>query len=75
MEAPSIGCKIIALHHRGGKMNYPLYEINGVKTYRTPRHLLTLRDVTCRACAKPVSAKILICDNCGYEFQTKENSK
>ena len=56
-------------------MNYPIYEINGVKTYRTPRHLRTLRDVSCRACAKPVSAKTLICESCGYEFQTEENSK
>lgn len=56
-------------------MNYPIYEINGVKTYRTPQHLRTLRDVSCRACAKPVSAKTLICESCGYQFQTEENSK
>jgi hypothetical protein len=56
-------------------MNYPIHEINGVKTYRTPQHLRTLRDVACRACAKPVSATTLICQSCGYQFQTKENSK
>ena len=56
-------------------MKYPLYEINGVKTYRTPQHLRTLRDVACRACAKPVPAKLMTCESCGYQFQTKENSK
>ena len=55
-------------------MNYPIYEINGVKTYRTPQHLRTLRDVSCRACAKPVSVKTLTCESCGYQFPTEENS-
>lgn len=36
-------------------MNYPIYEINGVKTYRTPQHLRTLRDVACRQCAKELT--------------------
>ena len=56
-------------------MNYPIYEINGVKTYRTPRHLRSLRDVACRSCAKPVSMETKVCASCGYQFQTEENTK
>lgn len=49
-------------------MEYPIYEINGVKTYRKPRHLLTKRDITCWSCLKPVSVQTFICEHCGFEF-------
>lgn len=52
----------------GNKMEYPIYEINGVKTYRTPRHLRKRRDITCWTCLKPVSVQTFICEHCGYEF-------
>jgi ribosomal protein L37E len=75
MEASSTRSKVNAQPDGGGTMNYPIYEINGVKTYRTPKHLRTLRDVACRACAKPVSMKTKVCESCGYQFPTEENSK
>ena len=49
-------------------MAYIQYEINGVKTYRTPRELRKKRDISCWSCAKPVSVQTYICTNCGYEF-------
>ena len=49
-------------------MAYRQYEINGVKTYRTPRKLRTRRDISCWACAQPVSVQTYICTNCGFEF-------
>lgn len=49
-------------------MEHTLYEINGVKTYRTPRNLRTRRDISCWACAKPVSVQTFICEHCGFEF-------
>lgn len=49
-------------------MAYIQYEINGVKTYRTPRELRKKRDISCWSCANPVSVQTYICTNCGYEF-------
>jgi rRNA maturation endonuclease Nob1 len=43
-------------------------EINGVKTYRTPRSEVTKRDISCWACAKPVSVQTYVCESCGFEF-------
>jgi|Wag4MinimDraft_6_1082665.scaffolds.fasta_scaffold04943_7 hypothetical protein len=43
-------------------------EINGVKTYRTPRKEIKKRDISCWSCANPVSVQTFVCDHCGTEF-------
>lgn len=43
-------------------------EVNGVKTYRSPRKEIKKRDISCWSCAKPVSVQTFVCEHCGYEF-------
>jgi Zn finger protein HypA/HybF involved in hydrogenase expression len=45
-----------------------LREINGVKTYRTPRNEIKKRDISCWSCTNPVSVQTFVCDHCGAEF-------
>jgi hypothetical protein len=50
-------------------------EINGVKTFRTPRSEVTKRDISCWGCAKPVSVQTFVCDHCGFQFPESIRNK
>ncbi len=49
-------------------MENMMREINGVKTYRTPKKEITRRPISCWSCAKPVSVQTFVCECCGFEF-------
>jgi len=50
-------------------------EINGVKTYRTPKKEITRRPISCWSCAKPVSVQTFVCECCGFEFPESIQNK
>lgn len=50
-------------------------QTNSVKSYRKPRSEVTKRDISCWACAKPVSVQTFVCENCGFEFPDNIKNK